>query len=234
MSEILKLVKMDLIVIKNKSVLPLVFFAAIYIFLGYLIIPYAVLVPVMFVGLTLQPLFTIDEQNDLSRLYGSLPVSRRNRAIARFMTVAVFTAIALVITIMLAYHSAEVGWYKEYNKEMAEVYAYWSKEITIPILACFIYMLTCLMVGIQFTLLYIFGASKEIVAIIGAFVIIIGGMLAVTLVFDIDIVDKIAEVLGNLMAKSEMLFYIVLYSGSVLFLLLCALISSIFIKKREI
>ena len=59
-------------------------------------------------------------------------------------------------------------------------------------------------------------------------------MLAVTLVFDIDIVDKIAEVLGNLMAKSEMLFYIVLYSGSVLFLLLCALISSIFIKKREI
>ena len=141
MSEILKLVKMDLVVIKNKSVLPLVFFAAIYIFLGYLIIPYAVLVPVMFVGLTLQPLFTIDEQNDLSRLYGSLPVSRRNRAIARFMTVAVFTAIALVITIMLAYHCAEVGWYKVYNKEMAECYANWSKEITIPILACFIYML---------------------------------------------------------------------------------------------
>ena len=60
MSEILKLVKMDLIIIKNKSVLPFVFFMSVYMFLGYIISPYAVLSPVLFVGFMIQPLFSID------------------------------------------------------------------------------------------------------------------------------------------------------------------------------
>lgn len=235
MSEILKLVKMDLIIIKNKSVLPFVFFMSVYMFLGYIISPYAVLSPVLFAGFMIQPIFSIDEQNDMSRLYGSLPVSRRNRAIARFMSAGLITAIALVISMIAAFHSVEVGWFKELNPELYESYCSMQLEgITIGIVACFIYAIVCFILGIQYTLLYLFGASKEAFTMIATFLIIMGFIIADELFFDGKTMDIFSNVLSRVMLKSEMLFYIVLYGASVGFLLICALISGLIMEKREI
>jgi hypothetical protein len=106
--------------------------------------------------------------------------------------------------------------------------------ITIGIVACYIYAIVCFILGIQYTLLYLFGASKEAFTMIATFLIILGFIIADELFFDGKTMDIFSNVLSRVMLKSEMLFYIVLYGASVGFLLICALISGLIMEKREI
>lgn len=241
MKQIINLMKLDFITIKGKSLLIFsILFAAICI-VGFFSVPILPICLVVFSGFSLQPIFSTAEHSGFNKLYGILPIKRRDIVIARFALLTILmliTAIMGIIVCELLYEICLSQNYKGDNRQFYEI-AYFMVEdgFSIPLMASCVFCIGAVLTAIEFTVTFIFGASMELPASIAAEFGVYGLIALVILILDKcfnTTVNDIIIAIGYLHADNIEMFYILLYAIGIGAMLLGALISIACTKKKEL
>lgn len=237
MKEILNLIKLDFITVKRKS-LPLmcILTVAITVF-SVFTMPHMAVVLIIFSGLLAQPVFVIAEKCGYNKLYGILPVKRRSIVFGRFalgVLMMLFCTLICIIGGLLAY---KFNVAENFGSDM-EQFIYLSRDwtkygFTIPLAGAFIFLGGSVFAAVEYTVLFIFGAEKELPAILGVGFVLVGIFVAIEKLLKVDL-SAVGDFLGDMVYDHIVLLYICLYAGGIALMALGALISSYFFCKKEL
>lgn len=237
MKEIANLMKLDFITLKGKSIL---LFSVLMLAAGVLALflcPHQMVLLVIFTGFAVQPVFVVSEQSGYNKLYGILPVKKRSIVFARFALIAVVMLVSAFACIVIGELAYKFSLAEKFSGEFVLFYDFSknakSDGLSIPLSAAFTFLIGSLLTAMEFTLLFIFGSSKEVPASIGAAFVLTGIFVAVVKIFDLTL-DNVAKFLGNSIADHLVLLYICLYGGGLALLAVGAMISAAFFCKKEL
>lgn len=237
MKEIINLMKLDLITVKNKS---LIWFLLIYIAMsvvGFIVCPILPLIMVVFSGFSIQPAFTIAEQSGYNKLYGVLPVKRSNIVIARFALTAVIMLGSTVLSIFLCEFLYKFCLCQNFEGEWRTfydlLYSLIKDGFSITLMASLLFCFGSVFTVIEFTLIYIFGTSKEIPAFFATAFIFYGLLAILSIVFGLNM-QAVIKFFGDIWSNHIEVLYIALYGIGIIFTVLASLITNIFMKRKEL
>lgn len=236
MKEIANIVKLDFITVKGKSFAPLILFILLAIIAAPFTFAYLISTMALFAGLAAEPAFAVSEQCGYSKLYGILPIKKHNIVFGRFTFGLILLLGVSLISIPLGYiaNTLSLGENIDFFKDVALLSKSWQTSgITIELVAAFCFLSGCCLSAFEYTLLFIFGVSKQISAILG-FAIGFGAIIMIILkVFNIEYY-VLLQSLSITIANHRLLTMIVLYLGGIFIMALGACISNFFFCKREL
>ncbi len=237
MKEIINLMKFDFIALKKKSFLV---YAIIFLgccVIGFVAFPSCPMFTVMYSGFVVQPIFLMSEQSDFNKFYGIIPVNRRNIVISRFLLTFLTIFVATLLSIGAATVLREIsiapqigGTCKEFY-EMDEIF--FNDELSYSVIAAIIFLIGAVLISLEFTMVFIFGPSKEIFASVVGCAGLIAVIIAVFKIFDVNLND-IKEYFGFMIVDRETQFYALIFGLGVLIFVVNIIISCIFFCKKEL
>lgn len=233
MGELLCLVKLDWITVRKKSFLPMLLCMVFVAMLGWIFPPLmACMIP--FSGLIVYSAFSIGERSGFHKLYGVLPIRRSSIVFGRFLAgmlvMLAVTVIAIILGLLAAAYSQlarEMGSYTTYVAWVANGY-------TLPMVCGYTFLVSCVLAGFQYTMVWLFGVSRELPAVLGGILLAIIVILICRLKFHTHLTEAVIGWFARLRTASEALFYITLYGLGIVMMLLFALLTHFVVSKREL
>ena len=236
MKEIINTIKLDFITVKGKSFIPLIFCMLIMFTTSLFTLAHLITMMAVFAGFAVQPVFAVAEQSGYNKLYGILPIRKHNIVFGRFAFGLVLILAVTLISIPLGYiaNTVPLGGNIDSLKDFIYVSNEWQTGgFTIELMASFCFFFGCCFAAATYTLLFIFGVSKEIPATFGF--LIVSGVLVFLLnkVFKFDF-GVFMQSMGTAIANHSILTMIALYLGGTAIMLFGASISNFFFCNREL
>lgn len=235
MREIINLIRLDFTTALKKSVPALIIMTLIMCMVSLSFFPHMSCLYAIFAGLAVTPVFAVAEQNGYNRLYGTLPVKRRNIVIARFILALIVIAAATVISCAVGLLSAKLEIFRGLNDEnfLNHYDAIIEVNITVPAFAAMAFLLGCVFTCYEVTLLFLFGVSREMVMSILFGFVSCGLLFVIFKIFDID-QDKIVNWLTPLLSDHRTAFIISCVAIGVAITAAFCMLSSYVWSKREL
>ena len=237
MKEIVNLVKFDFITVKAKSMVPFTIIILIMLIASIFDSnPYIISCMIVFTGYAAVPAFSIAEQCNYNKIYGILPVKKRNIVFGRYVFGLVLILAVTLISILVGYivKAASFGEKFKLSKDMAYLIDEWEAGgLTIPLIAALFFFFGCCLSAVQYTLLFVFGVSKEIPSAIGFAMVFAAAVLIPVKVFKFDM-NILFNFISNAVVNHGILTMTVLYAAGVFIMAIGGLISSVFFCKREL
>ncbi|MGN1303989.1 MAG: ABC-2 transporter permease [Oscillospiraceae bacterium] len=234
MKDIINLMKLDLICIKKKTLVPLLAAMAFFAVFGFYMGPQFMMAIIIFSGLCVQSMFTIAAKNDFNKLYGVLPVSRSSVVFARFLLGVVSVGIVTAVMVVLGLIADKAALFEKTDEQLAQFY-YASKDdgFTIPMMGAILFAATCILMSIQYMIVFILGVERETMGMLCA-VIITAVMMFIIVAVNIEITTGAADLLSKIYLKSEYLLYAAIYAFGLLVAFIFSLITGAVMKRREL
>lgn len=232
--EITNLMKLDLICIRKKSLLPLIFGVLVFAAFGIFISPIFAVPIIIFSELAVHTMFSIAAKNDFNKLYGILPVHRSSIVFAHFLLGLLSIGIVTALVILTGYISEHLALFGEIDEEaLIEYDALKNAGFTVPMSATLLFAATCVLTAMEYSVVFILGVEKEILGtlLVG---IVLGLVSCIVFMTDTDIIGKTSEFFGKIYDKNEFIFYTVFYVFGIIFMLIFSFITSTIIGKREL
>lgn len=228
--EITNLMKLDLICIRKKSLLPLIFGVLVFVAFGIFISPIFAVPIIIFSGLAVHTMFNIAAKNDFNKLYGILPVHRSSIVFAHFLLGLLSIGIVTALVILTGYISEHLA---VFHLDESEYVALKNAGFTIPMSATLLFAAICVLTAMEYSVVFILGVEKEILGtlLVG---IVLGLVSCIVIMTDTDIIGEASEFFGKIYNKSEFIFYTVFYVFGIIFMLIFSFITSTIIGKREL
>ena len=172
MKQIINLMKLDFVTVKGKSLLIYLIILAAVCVVGFFSVPILPMYIVLFSGFALQPIFSTAEHSGFNKLYGILPIKRRDIVIARFVLCLIIMLIAAVVGIIaceLLYEFCASQNYKGDSRQFYEIVNIMENDgFPISLMVSCVFCLGAVFTAVEFAVLFIFGSSKELPASIAA------------------------------------------------------------------
>lgn len=234
MKDIINLMKLDLICIKKKTLIPMIAAVAFFVLFGFYMGPMYMVGIIIFSGLCVQSVFTIAAKNDFNRLYGVLPVKRSSVVYARFALGVLSIGIVTAVVIMFGLAADHAVLFEQTDEQLARSY-YLAKEdgFTIPMMGAVLFAATCILTSIQYSILFILGVERETVGTLIA-IIISAVMIFIIVAVNAEITTGAADLLSKIYLKSEFLLYAAIYAFGIIVAAVFALITGAIINRREL
>lgn len=234
MKDIINLMKLDLICIKKKTLIPMIAAVAFFAVFGFYMGPQYMMPIIIFSGLCVQSMFTIAAKNDFNKLYGVLPVSRSSVVFARFLLGVLSIGAVTLVMVLLGLAAEHAALFEKTDEQLAQYY-YASKDdgFTIPMMGAILFAATCILISVQYMIVFILGVERETVGMLCA-VIITAVMMFVIVAVNIEITTGAAALLGKIYLKSEYLLYAAIYAFGIIVAAVFALITGAVMKRREL
>lgn len=236
MKEIVNIVKLDFITVKGKSFTTLIICTLLMFVASLFTIAHGITVMATFAGLAVQPIFIVAEQSDYNKLYGVLPVRKRNIVFGRYIFGLALILAVTLISISLGYIAYTTSLGKSINTFKDAVYLsnlWQTGGVTIEIVASFCFFFGCCIAAIDYTLIFIFGTSKEIPATFGFMTVLVILYFVLAKVFNFDSV-KLTKIISDAITNHSILLMVIMYISGVLVMMLGGCISNFFFSKREL
>ena len=237
MKNVINLIKLDYITVKNKSVPIIVIMIILGFAAGCTLFPLAPIIITMFAGLCIQPIFAVAEQCGYNKLYGVLPVKRIQIVEARFTLAGIFLLVTAAVTTGLGMIAEKIIMNNENFIQENDAYELLTMmndaELTIPVMGALFFAFGCFFIAAEGTLIFIFGTSKEIPAAIGFGLVFFSAVIAMVKIFDLS-ADKIAKKLAPVLSDHKALLILALYAIGIALLVLGVLVSHMVTRKREL
>ncbi|MDP4178050.1 MAG: ABC-2 transporter permease [Bacillota bacterium] len=236
MKEIVNIVKLDFITVKGKSFTPLIICTLLMFVASLFTIAHGITVMATFAGLAVQPIFIVAEQSGYNKLYGVLPVRKRNIVFGRYIFGLSLILAVTLISISLGYIAYTTSLGKSINTFKDAVYLsnlWQTGGVTIEIAASFCFFFGCCLAAVNYTLLFIFGTSKEIPANFGFLAVLVILYFVLAKVFNFDSV-KFMKIISDAITNHSILVMVIMYISGVLVMMLGGCISNFFFSKREL
>ena len=216
MNRIFQILKLDYCIVKaSYSKLIMIYFISI--LLGLLTQPIMPIIMIMFFCVSFSGLaFSIIEKNNCEKLYGILPIRKREMITGRYLYGLVSGIINLIISIILAYIIAI------FSKQPIDIFALF---LSVTLTFCYY----CFAVSISYPIYYKIGFSKSYIFITLPLYIII--LLVAFLSDKTNIIESISQVLQYFLTH----YILFLFSGfilSVLMLVISGIISHGILKTQ--
>jgi ABC-2 type transport system permease protein len=218
MNSIFRVLKLDYCIVKaSYSKLIMIYFISI--LLGLLTQPIMPIIMIMFFCVSFSGLaFSIIEKNACEKLYGILPIQRREIITGRYLYGFITGIMNLIISIILAYIIAI------FSKQQIDIFA-----LSISVALAFCYY--CFAVSISYPIYYKIGFSKSYIFITLPLYILV--LLAAFLSEKTNFIETISNVLQYFLNH----YFLFLFCGfilSILMLMVSAIISYAIFKNTEI
>lgn len=236
MKDILNLIKLDFIAMKSK-ILPMALIVfALAMAVSIFVLPQFVYIFMVTSPLILQPMFVIAEKNRFNKLYGILPVKRNKIIAARFISGFILIVISAAILTIIGYIGIKLNLAGRFPEETAILIElndrFREMDFRLIDVVGIAFVVAALMGAIEYTILFIFGTDKEIIAVICTTAIL--GLIAIPMSMLVkDHGSKIVEILEFFVKHPSILFLIELAVG-ILLMYIGYLISSAFFKRKEL
>lgn len=240
MNEMLSLIKLDFIAVKNKSMIPTVIIAVIIIVAGFMVAPHFITLATYVMPLMFVSLFSIAEKNNFNKLYGTLPIKRNSIVYSRFLggalTVTVTNLVTMLIALIAEKSELYLGWgnddIRSFTSNISTLFE--SNNISIGLFAAVMFVVTCAFVGLTYLIDFVFGTEKEAQATVLAMIIFMGIVLFLKYVLKTHIIETLADFSKDFMDKSTFLFFVFVYVIGLAILGMFAFITNSIVGKREL
>ena len=235
MKTLFNLMHLDFISIKNKSLPAFIVGIILVTTISIVLVPHAAaIMPFLAMGF-MSPMSITAEKNGYNRLYGILPVSRKQVVYARFAEAFILCLVAALIGIAIGSISVALGLYSHLipglDKIVLVIDTFISEGLT-PAYATSIFFLTaCFSFAVLYFIDFIFGVEKE-----GPATLIIMFGLCLIIAFLILVVGiDFAEIINNFIeSTSRTTMAIILYLLGMILIAISAVITSSIMNKREL
>lgn len=234
MKDIINLMKLDLICIKKKTLVPLLAAIAFFAVFGFYMGPQFMMVIIIFSGLCVQSVFTTAAKNDFNKLYGVLPINRSSYVYARFALGVLSIAIVTALMVVLGHIADKAALFEKTDEQLAQYY-YASKAdgFTVPMMGAVLFAATCILTSVQYSIIFILGVERETMGTLIA-VIISAVMMFIIVAVNAEITTGAADILSKIYLKSEYLLYAAIYAFGMLVAFIISLITGAVMKRREL
>lgn len=238
MREIVNLIKLDFISVRGKSLILTILLCVFTLVFGFLFAPQIAPLIAAESVFIFQPIFSIAEKSNYNRLYATLPISRRNIVIARFveslLAITLFDLIGLCVGQLSAINGIYLKWAGNLT-ELTSIYkSFASSGFTVPVSAAAFFFLSVLFCTMALTIDFILGTDKEAVATILIIGIISGIVLFLKSIPEAEIIEKSIDFVVKLRTYYLGMFLALSYSSAIVIMIIGILISHLATRKREL
>lgn len=228
MHTVLNVIRMDLVMVRRRVLLPVWLLLLLVILFSLFLFPAASAFAVLISGMIVYPVYGIDDRDRLSRLYETLPFRRTHLIAGRFAAGLLCILAVAAFAHLLGYTALNARLYLWSENSYFLVTRAQGTGMTVSRTTAVLFAVTCAMTGYLYLMNFIFGRHRELITVLGVFILLL-------LLFVPNLNEFIAPVLDHLwnMDRTAPVFHLKMYGLGILFMALTCGLAVLLRGRRE-